>query len=84
MCHIDTEGNMITNAAAATLAGNPVFTSATYVSDSMSVRALLAAELVMTFTDPTPYQEVYFRTAELQGYEVANAWLIGATAHLFL
>ena len=75
---------MTTNAAATTMARNPVFTSATYISGPMSERALLAAELVMTFTDPTPYQEVYFRTAELQGYEVANAWLIVATAHRFL
>ncbi|MCD2156869.1 hypothetical protein LQL77_24310 [Rhodococcus cerastii] len=67
---------------AATLAGNPVTASETYVSDPMSERALLAAELVMSFTDPSPYQEVYFETAELQGYTVANAWLIVATAYM--
>lgn len=74
---------MNTNAAAATMAGNPVFTSTTYISDSMSERALLAAELVMSMPDRESWQARYFETAEMHGYEVADAWLIVAIAHLF-
>ncbi len=73
---------MTTNAVAATMSGKPLSTSATYVSDAVSERALLAAELVMSLTDPTPWQARYFQTVELEGYEIANAWLIVATAHL--
>lgn len=73
---------MTSNAVAATMAGNPVFNSATYVSDSMSERALLAAELVMAMPDHESWQARYFETAEIQGYEVADAWLVVATAHL--
>lgn len=70
------------NTVAATMAGNPVFTSETYVSDAMSERALLAAELVMTLPDRETWQARYFETAKTQGYPVADAWLIVATAHL--
>ncbi|MGR6526236.1 hypothetical protein ACU5JM_31695 [Rhodococcus erythropolis] len=70
------------NATAATMAGDPVLTSETYVSDAMSERALLAAELVMTLSDRETWQARYFETAETQGYLVADAWLIDATAHL--
>ncbi|WP_234551425.1 hypothetical protein [Rhodococcus qingshengii] len=72
----------MTHTVAATMAGNPVFTSEAYVSDAMSERALLAAELVMALPDRETWQARYFETAEAQGYLVADAWLIVATAHL--
>lgn len=58
---------MITNAVAATMSGKPLFTSATYVSDAMSERALLAAELVMSMPDCESWQARYFETAETEG-----------------